>query len=527
MKTIYIYILSLILGLLLFNSCEDLLDIPQQGVISIDNFYQTDQEAIEAITAVYSTWRDMAYNEFFLKNMLSDDIICGGGSRGDNNQMEQLNEYTYSAANTVVSGLFSSLYQLIYLSNLVIDHFEEDSDVKAQAIAEAKTARAWAYFELVTLWGPVPFSIHELSPSEYQQNNGDVNEIWAQIEKDLSEAANSNALPEKSSASDTSVGAHVTKHTALSFLGKAQLYQGKYEEAATTLKSVINSGKYELYTDYENVLREVADFCSESIFEVNSLNDPENAFTQGTLFLAPMIGWRTDHLTIDGFYTGDHNIYPSGWGFASPTQNLFDAFVLYDGVDSYRFKNSIRTYSDIGELGIQLNPGSNLYGNVGYFGWKHRYIGEETVENSFGLQASFNFRVMRYAEVLLMAAEACYQSDNKGDAVNYINQIRTRAKLEPLASVSIDDIKMEKRLELCCENVRYQDLLRWDEAETALANQGKDVPSFFGYNDDGTYKVNIVYTNETYGFKKGKHEYLPFPEHEINVNKNIIQNPGW
>jgi hypothetical protein len=96
-----------------------------------------------------------------------------------------------------------------------------------------------------------------------------------------------------------------------------------------------------------------------------------------------------------------------------------------------------------------------------------------------------------------------------------------------LSSVTLNDIKKEKRLELCIEQVRFQDLVRWGDAATVLANQGKQVPVFSGLNSDGSYNVTYPYSNEKYGFKAGKHELLPFPEHEMGVNKNLVQNPGW
>ena len=527
MKTKYIIILCCLYCSAAFFSCEDKLDIPQQGVTSVDNFYKTDEDAIEAIAAVYSSWRDMSFNDFFLKNLLSDDAICGGGSRGDNSQLEQINEYTFGSANTIVRDKFSAYYSLIYLSNLVINHFEEDDDVKARVIAEAKVARGWAYFDLVTLWGSVPFVLQELSPSEYQQPNGEINAIWAQIETDFKEAIASNALPVKISPTDTTPGARLTQHAAMAFLGKVQLFQGKYAEAAQTLKGVINSGKYELFNDFGNVLRAVADFNSESIFEVNSLDDPENAFSQGNTIFGPMIGWRSDKLNMWGYYVGAHDMYPNGWGFASPTPDLYNAFVAMEGADGYRLKNTIKTYNEVVSMGITLNPGTSLYGNAGYFDWKQRYLGSEVVNNSYGFTIKANYRIMRYAEVLLMAAEACLQSDDNTGALDYINQIRTRAQLPALTDVTLDDIKKEKRLELCFEEVRFQDLVRWGDAANILANRGKEIPSFFGLNQDGTFNVQNTYTNSSYGFKAGKNNLLPFPEHEMNVNKNLVQNAGW
>ena len=129
---------------------------------------------------------------------------------------------------------------------MVINNIEDDSDIKKRVIAEAKVSRGWAYFHLLTFWGTPPLVLSSLTPDEYQQPNGNPQEIWAQIEKDFTEAIESNALPEKGSSTDRSVGARLTKQAAQAFLGKAFLFEGKYQEAATTLKSVINSGNMNL-----------------------------------------------------------------------------------------------------------------------------------------------------------------------------------------------------------------------------------------------------------------------------------------
>ena len=131
-----------------------------------------------------------------------------------------------------------------------------------------------------------------------------------------------------------------------------------------------------------------------------------------------------------------------------------------------------------------------------------------------------DLKIMRYAEVLLMAAEAQLQAGNSGKALEYINQIRTRAKEAPLTSVTLSDIKTEKRLELCCEAIRYQDLVRWGDAKTAMGSQGKEVPAF---TTDG---IQWNWQNTVYGFQD-KHMLLPIPLKELELNPNMQQNPGW
>ena len=108
---------------------------------------------------------------------------------------------------------------------------------------------------------------------------------------------------------------------------------------------------------------------------------------------------------------------------------------------------------------------------------------------------------MRYAEVLLLAAEACLESGDNTSALDYFNQIRVRAQLPTLSSITLDDIKNEKRLELCMEEVRYQDLVRWGDAPSVLAEKGHRIPVFSGIKEDGSYDITYPYENTTYGFQ--------------------------
>jgi hypothetical protein len=131
-----------------------------------------------------------------------------------------------------------------------------------------------------------------------------------------------------------------------------------------------------------------------------------------------------------------------------------------------------------------------------------------------------NLKLMRYAEVLLLAAEAHLQAGNAPKATEYINMVRTRAKETPLTTVTLDDIKMEKRLELCNEGVRYQDLVRWGDAKAAMGEQGKDVPAYTGS------EIQWNWHNSKYGFQD-KNVLLPIPLKELELNPNMTPNTGW
>ena len=372
MKSRYLKILLILVLIPAFQACEDLLDIEQQGVTSVETFYQDDDDALEAVAAMYYQWRGLQSSDFYIKNMLSDDIYAGGGARGDNSQLEMLNEYTFTPENTMVSGFFSGLYTLIYRANLIIENYPDpQTSVQRQVVAEAKVTRGWAYFTLVTLWGDVPLVTEILTGTSEFQTNTPASETWAQIEADYNEAISSGALPSKSSADDQSIGARLTLEAAKAFLGKAYVFEEKYSEAASILGEVIDSGLYTLIDDYENVLTISQDFGSENIFELNSILDEANAFDQGNAFFTPMPHWRIDRLT-NWWNLG---LSYQGWGFANPREKLYDAFIAEEGADSYRMLASIKPYDWLSNPvfpNVTLNDGAFVYGHEGYFTWKTR-----------------------------------------------------------------------------------------------------------------------------------------------------------
>lgn len=503
--------------------CEKYLDIPKHGNMGgQDDFYQTDEQATEALASLYGTWDGIYANWFYLKNLLSDDVWAGGGNRGDNTSMEQLNEYAFDTDNTLIKDFYQGMYALIYKANLIIEKVAPDTPAKSRAVAEAKFFRAWAYFDLVTLYGPVPKVDHLLTPGEYRKGNTPVEELWALIENDLKEAIDAHALPSKSSANDAETGMRVTLEVAQAMLGKAYLFQGKYPEATKILDSVIESRKYDLFKgDYDMLLHAANNNSCEAMLEIQKRKDPEQMswahYENNTMFYL-MYGWRSDRIDMGPLAEVIEN---GTWGFFNPRKSLYDAFVEHEGADGYRLNNTMRTAEQMEALGVRVLAGQNLTGHEGYFIWKTRLLREDNV--SPGTQPWFvwtNYRVMRYAEVLLLAAEAHVQGGDKGKALNYINQIRSRARLAPLGSVTLDDVKKEKRLELCLESVRFQDLVRWGDAETVLAEQGKQVPAFTGS------KVEFMWSNKTYGFK-AKHKLLPIPRKEMELNPNMEQNEGW
>ena len=521
MKKNRLYIALLGLVSLMTVSCNSELDIEKHGNMgSMDTYYTTDENINTATASLYLEMRSNYFNWFFLKNLLSDDVWTGGGQRGDNGEMEKLNEYRFDSNHGSIEGVYSGLYSVIYKANLIIDKTQGETAVMKRAINEAKVFRAWAHFELVSLWGTAPKVDHLLEPSEYRQGNSDPAETWAFVEQDLNDAINSGALPSKTDANDAETGIRATKEFAQALLGKAYLFQDKYSQAAAMLDNVINSNKYALFEgEYDAQFHALANNNCESVFELQKRNDPEQLWNQlDMVFL--MQGWRTSVLTYGGQAAMDLAI--GTYGFCNPRESLYDAFVEWEGEDGYRLNRTMMNYDQLTAYGVSVMPGAAVYGNEGYFFWKNQSLKSDVITDMSYFQGGqfINLKMMRYAEVLLMAAEAHLQSGNSSKATQYINLVRARAKEEPLTSVTMDDIKMEKRLELCNECVRYQDLVRWGDAKAVMGQQGKDVPAFTGTD------VQWNWHNDKYGFQD-KNVLLPIPLKELELNPNMTQNPGW
>lgn len=181
------------------------------------------------------------------------------------------------------------------------------------------------------------------------------------------------------------------------------------------------------------------------------------------------------------------------------------------------------------DLGVKLQKGKTII-NEGVFMWKRRFT---SAEAPITFWCSFNnYRWIRYAEVLLLAAEANLMAGNQSEANACLNEVRTRARL-PFKTANLDAIKLEKRLELCSEYTRYQDIIRWKDAERLLKNQGSVTPLLTSKATSLSEPDNVVveyrqYNTDPnrYGFK-AIHNLLPIPATEMRLNPNMVQNEGW
>jgi len=559
MKKYIISIFAALAALVIPVSCsQQLLEIEQKGVLETDAFYaNADDAAAESLIApIYRTlWTGVYGTPLYIGLTTPDgDHLCGGGSYSDGGQTRYSYYNCMTPANGNHTSLYTQIYRAIYWSNMVVEKLanDENSSVKNRVIAEAKFSRALALMMGIQVFGNPPFmpTTDTVDPA-----NGDPNEMWSWIETSLNEAAA--VLPSKASKTgQAAIGGRATKEAALAYLGKAQLLHGNYAEASKTLQKVRSSQLYELIPEFSDLWRASSDFCSEYVFEYNNYNDPTTYSTQNDM-RCMYLHLRSSFLKIasDGWGTG--------WGFCPPSKDFVDFMKDHDAVDggySSRFNGTLINFKDYqaktGANGLNVSPWID---NVGWMGMKYYFWADDMIPGSDAghprnARYHKNWVFLRYAEVLLDLAEAeALQGNSSGVGLEALNEVRDRAGLPALGSLTMDAVKNERRAELWGENAdRLFGLIRWGDAAATLKDVGKYRYEFYAEtrstatDDDADYPVfssveegeasgrkNFIvkYLDPVYGstagFKAGKNEVWPFPESECLVNPNLQQHEAW
>jgi len=491
--------------ILTITACKkDFLDVAPIGKMSEELFYKTDEDATKAIMATYDILQWMYARDwnsaYLVKTFPSDESNVGGGDSGDQPPYQELGNYTYGASNATITAVWQSNYFGIYRANKVINNVLPETDLRKQIIAEAKFLRAYYYFEIVSMFGKGPIILTDLAPSEYSQPFKSDAEIYAQIVIDLNEAIA--GLPEKSEYAPEDVF-RASKGAALSLLGKAYLYQEKWTEAAQTFEQVIASNKYQLQEDFSTLFLKESEFGVESIFEVSWVTtagyDWGTFQWGGNRAMENNITWQLTGPRGDYFVAGETGLL-GGWGFNYPRDNAYQVFV--EAGDVTRRPASILSLADLQAQGGDWTN-AECWGWDGYIRVKYGTRLSET-NNVGGAVAELNYgtnlRLLRYADVLLMAAEANYRAGDNGKAATYLNQVRQRANLASYEGDFFQALVKERQMELCFEAVRFLDLIRWGMAAEVLGPKG---------------------------FAAGKNELYPIPQDEMRNNSKAEQNQGY
>lgn len=534
------YMAGVILAALALSSCQKELDIPQKGVLDMDEYYATagPEEAESLIARVYDLYLDVpegAQATIFM-DILSDDMYAGGNSFTDNsNDYQMANNLICTSSDWAFKNVYPALYKIIYYCNLIIERIPETSDARVNRVkAEANFMRSICLFQAIRWWGTPPFADHVYASDEIYAPNGNTAEMIEWILKNLKDA--SDKLPALSAmGAQQEFGARVSKHAALAYMGKVALWYGTkindknmVARAIDPLKTVIMSGLYDLIDDPSQLGRPAADFCKEYIFEHNaSESDGYPAYQADNRHI-----WRTprpEHMNLPD------QLYPMGWGFCVPTGDFGRFLESHEGgVEKPRFKASILTYDQIMDMSYTLTSGPGVFAAgiphcEGYFNAKTLLYREDIISMpGWWKYSKSNVVYMRYAEVLLLYAEAQFvaNGDADGSGADALNVVRRRAQIPEVGALTYQIIKDERRAELFAEQERYFDLVRWGDAATALKDKGKKWYTFYGYKP-GTKEWRV---ESVQGNGKGwddKYNLLPFPYEQVAANKNLVQNPNW
>ncbi len=564
------YLIPLALCVLFSVGCnQDRLDIPQKGVISIDDFYQTDEDAQMALVAAYDAvttqymafwWNDNVW--YALWNYLGDDMYVAGGDKTDSVAANELNAYHYPTNSQFITTGYTSFYRAIYAANLVIDHFDDgDTPVKKKAAADAKVLRALSYLQLAIGWGTPPIVDHVLDPSEKPTNAESREAVLDFIINDCQEALP--LLIERQGPNDKNGAYVVTKALAQTIMGKAYLWKGDYANAQAALGAVIDSGNYQLVPSDRigESFHAVGDGNSEKVFELNIDYDGSigGGYTQHSQAnMSWMWNWRMDHMICPNGVGSP--VWGNGWGGANPSLKFVEDLIANDGMDSARRKAWILSYDEVlydlpyasdgdnpvpgktdfkaTDINRGVNSGAGLYAHVGWFMWKVNINASDITDGNWNER---NTRIFRYPEVLLMYAECAAMTGKDTDkALKLLNDIQNRAQSAHVSTaLTLDEVKNEKYFEMWLEGCRFQDLVRWGDTHE-LADNGKSYPSFkdllfsAGADKTAVHTGYVDYSDADWcvktfadmGFQE-KHKLFPFPLNEMLVNENLVQNPGW
>lgn len=478
------------------HACDDsFLDRQPPSSLTEDIFYQTEADAISAVNAAYASMQLTGlYSENYPKvaEVPADDLIL------DNTSGLGFDNFTFNGSESQIDIVWQSLYEGIFRANLVMQKVPDidiDEGLKSRLVGEAKFLRALYYWHLTTLFGDVPLitEADAEDPSKAEVSASPQADIYILMIQDLQDAIA--ALP--LSYDESNLG-RATKGAAQALLGKVYLYDEQYAQAEDIFSEVINSGQYGLIDDFGALLSLGAENSEESVFEVQYQDVGGN-------------GWAG----TDGASNNEANLRMrlnlpqgrGGFGNLLPTQDLVDEFEAYDGESAINGRDPrlFHTVFIEGDPYDEVDPVYSSEWTVTDYAIKKGMmpiIRDHT-------NSSRNFPIIRYADVLLMYAEAANENGNTQAAIDALNQVRDRVGMPPYPTAEypvsnqqeiFDAIVHERRVELAFEYHRFNDLRRWGLAEEELATLGYDAP---------------------------KNRYLPYPQAEVDVNKELEQNPNY
>ncbi|MBU3025251.1 RagB/SusD family nutrient uptake outer membrane protein [Zobellia galactanivorans] len=478
------YLTGLMMSLALcLTSCEGDLEENPAGNISIANFYSSEDDAVAGLYGVYNSVYSLYGNTAINYGEVNADNATVSPNVSD---LFEWDEFTYS--NEVTEGFWRSAYDGINLANEVALYTAEidfDEEKRADIVSEAKALRALFYWHLVRTMGGVPiYETPTIGFDAVDTPRATADEVYSLITRDLGEAALE--LPE------TSLAGRLNAHIADALLARIYLYRNDFENALVHAKRVIDSGAYDLFDDYAHVFKTEHNNGIEHIYQIQYLSGERNNPIPGSF------GPRA----LPGPYGNSFWANTVVGGSIAPSTEFTD-----DNPISYRRSVTIAdSYEHIdgvtGTITMEEAYGPGVY----------PFYVSKFDDRASELQSGANFNVIRFADVLLIAAEAINEVDPAdNNKYTWVNRVRKRARngvetdLPDLSGLSQDDFRTavleERRFELAFEGQRAWDLKRRGEFLTVMRAQGKNVED---------YKL-----------------LFPIPNNQVRLNPNLTQNEGW
>lgn len=473
MKRLKIIIVSIV-AIVFISGCDgDLLVKSPPDALTEDGFYDSPERAELGVNAVYESLA-----QEWDRELLRVNNVPGGDILLSNTTPLEYNNFTYNPSIQELQVIWTNQYEGIGRANTIIaalPEIEMDATLNNRYQAEARFIRALNYFTLSNLWGEVPIvTTPFVSTDDVLISKSSLQEVYQQIINDLEFAQNN--LPYKSDYGDSDLG-RATWGAATALLGKVYLFDENYQQAYSLFKEIIDSGRYALMDNFEYVWHRDFENNVESIFEVQYADIGGGGASGRNGSNLPAVNGATGaslatQTAVDGFEDGDprlqFSIFREGDTFAPDISSDLATFSTSWSATGYAVKKGM----------VPI-----LYTNGG----------------------GGNTPLIRYADVLLMYAEAANELDLRQEARDAINEVRQRPSVN-LPDITVDTyqeifdaIVQERRAEFVFEAHRFNDLRRWGLAENVLDSRGYE----------------------------SRHRYFPIPQLEIDINENLTQNPGW
>jgi hypothetical protein len=496
---------------LLIGSCsEDFLDHTPPSVFTTLNYYKNVDELETGLVACFSYLRaGIDADHWMIGDLNSDDADCGSNP-GDQPELYDISYSRQKPSGTWIWYFWCDFYAVIARCNEVIDRStgtQGDPAAIERIVDQAKYLRALCYYHLVTTYGDVPLVNRFLNPEELKLKRAPTSEIWTQIESDLKDATN---LP---ASSEWNESGRVSSGAAYSLLGKVYLTQKKYAQANSAFNKVVSSNEYQLVSDFGLIFRHEGENCAESVFEIqHKVNIPDgNLGTSNS-------SWRMPR-----------DYEANGWGFDTPTGDLFNEYesgdprIIYTFIfpgDQFPAQEEGKTFT------VECFESPTGYNaRKAWVPWSER--------KDLGYwEIDYNYRYMRYAEVLLLYGESLNETNKPDSALILLNMVRARARstppTDPQRVTCAHDLSHTGDLLPDVTTYDQFDLRQaiWHEQRVELAIEGHRRNMLLRM---GEFKERMEAAKAYAGVSVEAHELLfPIPQMEIEVTNGMItQNPGY